>query len=599
MTPSAKRVDRRRKHPALWRWLPLLLLFIFASRAAEARDYIVDTRNSAASDENDGTASKPLKTISAAAAKVQAGDHVIIHGGDYRETVIITASGTEEKPIVFEAAPNETPVIKGSELVSDWQKQEGAVWKAPLTDFSPQNADGENPGFWNTRDVRQIFARDGALLEARRLRRVVTKEEIQAGTFFCDIKEESLLVWLPDSSSPRDHPLEVSVRALWLHVRGSHVVVRGLQMRHASTTALANWPACSLSGDFITLEDCLLSWGDFAGLSMAGKSNRVLRCTVACNGNSGSGGTGENHLIEGCRFIYNNVDRYDIGWHAGGAKLIPTFQRSIIRRNEFAYNLGPGLLLDDRCNDNVIEGNFAHDNEGPGIMVEVSRGNLVMNNISAANRNLLSGPYRSPDGSTKVIRESEMRVAPSRLFRPYHAGDGRGIYISSSPSTKVLHNTAYQNEGEGICVEGPLRSTMETKDELVMNNISVFNHGSQLTIQHSGKSEGARVISDYNLLFSVGAVFARTGWDGISAFDLPTWQKASGQDEHSLDADPRFALATMSDFRLLKDSAALAAGGRRLEVDHDFLEQPRAKERPSIGAYEAPAMILPQPIKIR
>ena len=214
------------------------------------------------------------------------------------------------------------------------------------------------------------------------------------------------------------------------------------------------------------------------------------------------------------------------------------------------------------CNENVIDGNYAHDNAGPGIEVEISTGNLVMNNITSANQNLRSGPFRDAAGKETIMLNSEQMIAPSRLFRPYHAGDGRGIYISSSPKTKVLHNTAFLNEGEGICVEGPPRSdgtrTVATGDYVVMNNISAFNHGSQLNVRPKEAGErNSGGVSDYNILFSVGAVFAKNGWDGASTFELSEWQKTSGQDSHSMDADPQFALAAMNDFRLLKSSPAL------------------------------------------
>jgi len=562
---------------------------------------VVSQQNAAASDENPGSEELPLKTISAAAAKVKAGDRVLIHRGDYRETVIITASGTETAPIVFEAAPGETVVIKGSNIIREWEREEGSIWKAHLKTPAPRGPSGKEAAFWETNDVRQVFTRDGILLDAQRLRRVTSREAIEAGTFFCDPVASVLLVWLADSGSPIERPPEVSVRGAWLFVFGRHIIVRGIAMRHASTTAIANWPACGLSGENITLENCVITWGDFAGVSLSGKLNRLLQTTVACHGACGIGGTGENHVIENCRVIFNNVNRYDTQWHAGGAKLIPNFRHGTIRHNEFAHNLGPGLWLDGQCDENVIDGNLAHDNEGPGIMVEISSGNRVLNNVAFANRNLLSGPYRDEHGVQRDIPYSEQRIAPSRLVRLYHAGDGRGIYISSSPRTKVLHNTAYLNEGEGICVEGPPRSdvtgTVAAQDYVVLNNICAFNHGSQLTVQPREKAKDSRAISDYNLLFSVGAVLAKNGWAGNSTFDLKEWQKTSGQDAHSVDADPQFAMAAMEDLRLLKTSPVIVGGKPLAEVGHDYFGHPRGREKTAMGACERPAEIYPIPLR--
>ncbi len=553
-----------------------------------------------ASDGNPGTENEPLKTISAAAAKVEAGDRVIVHGGDYRETVIITASGTDGNPIIFEAASGEQPVIKGSDVLTGWQNDGDAIWKAKLPAAQARAPSGKEASFWRTNDVRQVFTRDGALLDAERLRRVTSRAAMRAGTFFCDAAS-TVYVWLADSSSPVDHPPEVALRTAWLCVIGSHVIVRGFQMRHSSTTAMANWPAAMLQGDDNTLEDCVVSWADFAGVSVSGKGNQLRRNLIACHGACGVGGTGENHVIEDCRIIFNNVDRYDTQWHAGGAKLIPNFRHGIIRHNEFAHDLGPGLWLDGGCDENVIDGNYTHDNEGPGIMVEISRGNLVANNISVANRNLLDGTTRDSEGKEQLAHYSADRVAPSRFVKLYHAGDGKGIYISSAPDTKVLYNTAYLNEGEGICVEGPPRSgdsaTFATTGSVVMNNISVFNHGSQLTIRPDKSSDGKpTTTSDHNVLFSVGAVLAKNGWDGLSTLALKDWQSSSGQDGHSLEVDPQFVMPAMDDYRLREGSPALTIGKFPSNVDHDFFGKTRSEKTGGIGACETTATNPPRSV---
>src|ERR1700731_3336244 len=105
---------------------------------AQATEFIVDQHNPKASDENLGTREKPLRTIQAAATRVKAGDKVTIHAGEYRETVIIKASGNPEAPIVIEAAPNETVVIKGSDVIKGWVRTSPNVWKAKLPPVPPR-----------------------------------------------------------------------------------------------------------------------------------------------------------------------------------------------------------------------------------------------------------------------------------------------------------------------------------------------------------------------------------------------------------------------------------------------------------------------------
>ena len=585
--------------------LGLISALTFLSQPAQAREFIVNQRDPAASDKNPGSRPKPLKTISAAVSKVHAGDKVTIHAGEYRETVIITASGTNEAPIVIEAASGETVVIKGSDVISGWTLDHDAIWKARLPKLPPRSTDANDASFWIANEIHRVFIRDGILLDAIHLRRVSAKDRLQPGNFFHDIADSTLYVWLPDSGDPNRAKVEAAVRGAWMNVVGSHVIVRALQMRHASTLAIANWPACNVYGEGSRLENCVITWGDFVGVSLSGNRNSLVHCVVACHGNSGIGGTGEGHLIEGCRVIYNNIDRYDPSWHCGGAKLIPKFNKGRIVGNEFAYNVGPGLWLDASCDDNRIERNFCHDNEGAGIAVEISAGNLVLNNICTANRNSLAADYLIPDPEAEKRGQHNLFLGRKLNDRTqstliYQGGGGLGIFISSAPGSRVYNNTCYLNEGGGITVEGPLREAvggpMSTHDCRVLNNISVYNKGPQLILRKNGTDpDTAGNLSDHNLLLAVGAVVAKNGWAGATAFSVAEWQRVSNQDTHSREGDPRFAMPTMGDFRLLEGSPALGAGQVTPGVKDDFFGRARPTGHVSIGAAEKSSLDYPRP----
>ncbi len=104
------------------------------------------------------------------------------------------------------------------------------------------------------------------------------------------------------------------------------------------------------------------------------------------------------------------------------------------------------------------------------------------------------------------------------------------------------------------------------------------------------------ITSDHNLLFAVGAILAKYGWGGPAAFTMPDWQKMTNQDAHSIDADPRFALAGMDDYRVLASSAAIGGGRVIAEADHDFFGHARSKDKTTIGACEEAADNYPIPV---
>ena len=84
-------------------------------------------------DTHDGSAAKPLLTITAAAAKAQPGDTVTVHAGVYRERVNPPRGGTsDDRRITYQAAPGEKVTITGSEPAKGWEKVDNDTWKLTL-----------------------------------------------------------------------------------------------------------------------------------------------------------------------------------------------------------------------------------------------------------------------------------------------------------------------------------------------------------------------------------------------------------------------------------------------------------------------------------
>lgn len=97
-------------------------------------------------DYSDGTKNAPFKTINHAASIAVAGDTVKVFGGTYREWVDPKNGGSSEhNRIIYEAVKGEHPIIKGSEIITAWEKVEGTVWKKSL----PNTMFGE----WNPYEI--------------------------------------------------------------------------------------------------------------------------------------------------------------------------------------------------------------------------------------------------------------------------------------------------------------------------------------------------------------------------------------------------------------------------------------------------------------
>lgn len=567
-----------------------------AARAQPA-EFFVD--GATGTDDNPGSADKPFKTIGRGVRELLPGDTLTVRGGTYREAVAVDLVGTKEHPIAVRSAPGQTVVIKGSEVVTGW-KRDGKVWRHDGWTKDYVTANFARGTTLVSPNVLEVYQQDGVRGEAVVLLRVRKPEELREGKCYWDEATGTITIWPygPDFD-PNVNGVEIPVRGPGLSVRRQWVRASGFQVRQCGMGMITNWPSAGVSGFNCSLEDCVITWCDFGGLSLSGFGCALRRCEGSYCGDTGMGaGVGEDLLIEDCVVTHNNFWRYSPGWHAGGAKLIPWFNHSTVRNSEFAYNYGPGLWFDGSCNDSVVEGNSCHDNEGPGIMIEISRGNILRNNVCYNNRNSLPGVDLMPlegKGYSPLVCEAR---------RGEGGGGGCGIFISSSPDTRCYNNLCYRNEGPGIFAEWAMREssdiadwdgnkgrpvTMSTHGVDLRNNVLVNNGGCQLSLRRNGVDEDTYDNrSDYNLLFdNTGGTLVRWGFGGAAFTTLDAWQKASGFDQHSVVAAPLFEFSPGLDLRLQPDSAGVDQGQAVPEVPADR----RGVKRPQgaaadLGPYE-------------
>lgn len=120
-----------------------------------------------------GTEEQPFATISQGARVAMPGDTVLVHEGVYREWVKPENSGTGELGrIVYEAAPGEQVVIKGSERIQCWERLEGTVWKAVLSnelfgDYNPYREELGGDWFVSPNPYGKPYEEKGALKDFR------------------------------------------------------------------------------------------------------------------------------------------------------------------------------------------------------------------------------------------------------------------------------------------------------------------------------------------------------------------------------------------------------------------------------------------------
>ncbi|MBN2595062.1 MAG: right-handed parallel beta-helix repeat-containing protein, partial [Sedimentisphaerales bacterium] len=217
-------------------------------------------------DRNPGTAEAPFLTINRAAQIARPGDVVIVHEGTYREWVNPRVKGlSKTRPITYQAAEGEHVVIKGSEVIRDWERVEGNVYKTII----PNSFFGEvNPyteiifGDWVvsevTRHLGEVYLNGMSFYEVNSLD-AVHHPQIQTETVENWTKEivpvhnpeQTKYVWFTENDGesttiyanfngydPNTELVEINVRQACFYpeeIGIDYITVRGFEMAHAAT----------------------------------------------------------------------------------------------------------------------------------------------------------------------------------------------------------------------------------------------------------------------------------------------------------------------------------------------------------------------------
>ncbi len=218
---------------------------------------------------NDGSASAPFFTIQKAADIASAGDTVIVHEGEYREWVKPKNSGNSHtQRITYETAKDEHVIIKGSEIVTNWEKVEASVWKVTIPntlfgDFNPFAT--ELMGDWvvapydNPVHLGDVYLNGKSLYEARSKEELMNPEVRTISPYQTWRRreekilepEQTLFVWFAEvfdsetviyanfqDVNPNEALTEINVRRSCFYpdkTAMNYITVRGFEMAHAAS----------------------------------------------------------------------------------------------------------------------------------------------------------------------------------------------------------------------------------------------------------------------------------------------------------------------------------------------------------------------------
>jgi alpha-L-arabinofuranosidase len=398
-----------------------------SSPARSSREFHVSPHGD---DRHDGSAERPLKTISAAAARANAGDAITVHEGVYRERVSPPRGGASEaERITYQAARGERVEITGAAVMKGWTRVKEDVWKVKIPnrffgDFNPYQ-DVIHGDWFDARGrvhhTGAVYLNDEWLEEAASLDEVYQKTS-GAPLWFGQVDEAATTLWAQfRGADPNGEQVEINVRqtVFYPEKTGIHyIAVRGFILRRAATPwapptaeqkgvigthwskgwlieenevsdsaccgiALGkygdrwdNTSANTAEGYVKTIERALAAgWSKETIGSHVVRHNTISHCEQA--GIVGSLGpvfsvvTGNTIHDIHVRQLYSGAEIAGIKFHAA--------IDAEISRNHI-YRAYRGLWLDWMAQGTRVSGNLIHDTQSEDLFVEVDHGPFVVDN---------------------------------------------------------------------------------------------------------------------------------------------------------------------------------------------------------------------------
>ncbi|UKJ07960.1 right-handed parallel beta-helix repeat-containing protein [Solitalea lacus] len=404
-----------------------------------AKEYHVSVNGS---DKNDGSVTKPFKTIMAASNAAMPGDVITVHAGIYREQITPPRGGnSDQERIVYQAAKGEKVEIKGSEIIKGWKKLENDTWEAKIPNsffgtFNPYSDLIRGDWFLPTPKERKyhtgaVYLNGDWLMEAASQPEVMKAADEKNQLWWAEVDATTTTIWAQFKNvDPNKETTEINVRQTVFYPKKpfvNFITVRGFLMQHAAT----NWapPTAEQMGLIGTnwsrgwiIENNTVQYSKCSGIALGKHGDEwdnkntesaegyegTIRRALAFGWNKGTVG---GHLVRnnqiayceqtgivgsmGCAFsrVENNqihdihVRKLFAGWEQAAIKFHGAVD--VVISGNHIYRSVMGMWLDWMAQGLQVKGNLMHDN-GRDLFIEVSHGPaLVSNNISLSENSVL------------------------------------------------------------------------------------------------------------------------------------------------------------------------------------------------------------------
>lgn len=287
---------------------------------------------------------------------------------------IVPAGGLTPKAGDVFVGVDQSAVVSGSKQVTGWAVS-GSDWVAtgflPTTNPAGGPCDTAHPLCNQAQDV----FRDGTWLTP-----VASRAALVPGTAFLDLPNNKIYV----RDDPTGHTVEQAWAKRLFTGPATGVQIKNLTLQHAASAANTGALDPVAGGTGWVLDHNEIRWNHGYGTGPGNVGfGQTLAMTITANnvhhnGQDGTGADGAGNVVRGNEVHDNSYAGYQVGWDAGNK--FGHARNLVVDGNYYHDERGPGIWCDINCEDAVITNNYVARTQR-GIMFEISCRASIHDNV--------------------------------------------------------------------------------------------------------------------------------------------------------------------------------------------------------------------------
>lgn len=413
-----------------------------------------------------GTSLARPTTLESAIARVVTGDAIVLRGGTYR-----TGSLQLNQGITIQPHRDEKPVLKGTQVATEWQALRDGVWRTKWSKLFP----AQPLGWWRReregmRTPLHRFNNDMVFIDGKLLKSVGWEGELDENSFYIDYESGHVYIGV----DPKDKLVEITAHDIALHrpsrpVHGKASDRKGPTIRGVTFTQYA-YRAIDIEGKKpsttaneeptddpvgvsdpanhgkevvgTTLENVTISFTSRVAGYFRGDGLTIRNSLISDTGTEGIYVIGSSDVLLERNIIRRNNIEQLTGYYPAAVKIFNQSYRVVVRDNlviEHPYSNGVWYDVGN------VEGVFANNYvEGTqiGFFFEISKGVVVAGNV-----------FMDNDQGIRVLNSANARVyhntfldSPVLFDRNERSaqGDHFGWHPKTGPDVDERHGHVFE-----------------------------------------------------------------------------------------------------------------------------------------------------------